>query len=153
MTRTLPAVVLILSMNALATNEATALQTSKGKKDTASLDGTWEGFVVEGKGERPNAGPLNLRLTIKGTKMTGYDIRGKRDLGEGTFQVNRDRKQLDVTGDVVGAGRNRSYMGIYELDGDTLKWAVSNFQIRNRPAELVSRTPGQYLMVLKKVNK
>lgn len=148
-------ILLFTAMIALVSQapEQAAAQASKAKKDAASLDGTWEGFVVEGKGERPNAGPLNLRLVIKGTKMTGTDIRGNRALGDGVFQINSTRKELDVTGDVVGAGRNRSYMGIYELDGDSLKWCVSNFQVRRRPGELASRTPGQYLMILRRVNK
>ena len=115
------------------------------------LDGTWEGFVVEGKGEQPNRGPFQMRLVVRGNKMVGTDLRSGRPTGTGTFAVDAARKTLDSNGVVLSAGNvNRAYLGIYELDGDTLKWCVSNHQVRNRPDGVVSRMPQQYYMILKR---
>src|SRR5690242_11212973 len=58
------------------------------RAELKKLEGVWEGFAVEGKGERPNQGPLNIRLTIKGDKMTGFDIRGNKEMGSGTFKLD-----------------------------------------------------------------
>lgn len=114
------------------------------------LKGAWEGYVVEGKGEKPNTGIMHIRLEIDGTKMAGTDLRAKKPLGEGTFKIDADGKGLDATGTVMGAGKDRTYLGIYAVDGDTLRWCVSNFQVKTRP-EVMESKKAQFLMVLKRV--
>lgn len=117
--------------------------------DVKKLVGVWRGFVVEGRGDRPNQQRLRIELTIKGDMITGRQDGGK-DLGEGTFTLkwSKDGRHLDATR-TRNPGRGQTYRGIYTLDGDTLKWCVSNPPGRDRPAELVSRT-GQFLMILRR---
>lgn len=117
--------------------------------DAKKLAGVWRGFVVEGRGDRPNQRRMRIELTIKGDTITGLQDGGK-DLGEGTFTLkwSRDGKHLDATR-TKNPGRGQTYRGIYALDGDTLKWCVSNPPGRDRPSELVSKT-GQFLMILRK---
>lgn len=114
-----------------------------------AIQGTWEGFVVDGKGDRPNSGVMHIRLEIQGNRMTGTDLREKKALGEGTFQIRPDRRELDATGNVIGAGNNRTYLGIYTLEGDTLRWCVNNFNVKTRPTDLETKK-AQFLMILKR---
>lgn len=116
------------------------------------LEGVWEGFVVEGRGEKADRGPFQLRLTIAGGKMSAVDLKnGNKDLGTGTVTVNPagPLRQLDAAGAVLPARREKAYLGVYQLDGDTLRWCVGN-KFDQRPEEFRSHN-GNYLLVLKRV--
>jgi uncharacterized protein (TIGR03067 family) len=127
-----------------------AAEPPRAKDDQAALEGTWRGFVVEGRGEKPDRGPVNIELVVKGNKMTARDLKENKPLGEGTYTLDAAKKprEIDATGS-VSMGRNRTFQGIYELDGDTLRWCVDNIN-KGRPTEFLS-TRGQYLLVLKRV--
>jgi len=111
--------------------------------------GVWKGWVVEGKGEQPYQRRMPITLTIKGDTITGVQGDGK-DLGEGTFSIRTVNgiRQMDTTR-TKNPGRGQNYNGIYSLDGDTLKWCVSNPPGRERPDSLQSKT-GQFLMILQR---
>jgi uncharacterized protein (TIGR03067 family) len=115
--------------------------------DRRALSGNWEGFIAEPRGERP--GPVRfseIRITperIRGTQGDG------RDMGEGTYQlgVAGTVRTLDSTG-LSGEPRGKTFLGIYEIRGDTLRWCVAN-PGKPRPTEFASRpSSGQFLMVL-----
>ena len=114
------------------------------------LIGIWRGYAVEGKGETPDRGPAKLQLTITEKSIHGIEIKaGERvDHGEGAFTLDlaADPKVLDAsqTGE---RGRARAYLGIYKLEGDTLKWCVS--PQKKRPATFETGK-GQFLMILKR---
>jgi uncharacterized protein (TIGR03067 family) len=117
--------------------------------DADKLVGTWQGYVVTGRGEDPNNGPLKLELVITSDKIRAKDLRSGESLGEGPYKLGPDKtlKELDATGKVKERP-STTYLGIYELEGDTLKWCVSNGG-KDRPTELATRR-GKYLMVLKR---
>jgi uncharacterized protein (TIGR03067 family) len=125
----------------------TGLPTPAARAEVPKLDGVWEGWVVEGKGERN--GPLKLRLTIAGDRMTSQQIggghgSGKDDLGEGTFKLTDGQPQhLDATRTARQGPKN--YLGIVAIEGDTLKWCVATG--RKRPADFQT-FKGQFLMHL-----
>lgn len=136
---------------------ATAWATEPSKEDVVKeelkkLQGTWEGYAVEGKGETPDRGPVKVRITIKDGKMTAVDLANKKekDLGNGTFTLDPSKKlrQMDATGIVLPGKRERTFQGIYELEGDTLKWCVDNRQ-KERPSEFRTGA-GNYLIILKR---
>lgn len=114
------------------------------------LVGTWNGFAVEGKGEKPDQGAVKLELTITKDLIKAKQFRDKMvtDLGEGTFVLGLDKKPQHMDGDKKLANPNRKevWLGIYELDGDTLKWCVGR---RARPTEFETK-PGQFLLILKR---
>jgi uncharacterized protein (TIGR03067 family) len=135
----------------------------------APLEGVWEGWVVEGKGENPNRGQLKLQLTITGNKIVGKNLGGAGggggrgggggggDLGEGTFTVAEGKPNQMDSARVGGGGGGRrgggggGYKGIATLEGDTLKWCVAN-PGRERPKDFTTdRRQGQFLMILKKL--
>lgn len=135
---------------------STALAQQSARPDAARaelkrLEGVWEGFVVEGRGEKADRGPFRLRVTISGDTMTAADLTsGNKDLGTGRLALDPagSLRQLDATGAVLPARREKAYLGVYQLDGDTLRWCVGN-KLGQRPDELRSHN-GNFLLVLKR---
>jgi uncharacterized protein (TIGR03067 family) len=120
--------------------------------DTArgELLGTWRGYVVEGKGEQPDRGPVHLELTITRHRITAIQFQGGQevDLGEGTFDVQHEASPcvLDAQKKLANPNRREVWLGIYELRGDTLKWCVGR---RTRPESFETRE-GAFLMILRR---
>lgn len=120
------------------------------------LAGTWRGWVVDGRGENPNAGHMQMELRIEGNTMTAREI-GQRGgsgqgLGDGTFELSGtgNSGNLDATG-TSGRHDGIEYLGIYEINGDTLKWCVGN---RGRPRPQEYSTGRQnYYMILRRVTQ
>jgi uncharacterized protein (TIGR03067 family) len=104
------------------------------------LVGVWKGRVDEG------ATGHVLTITsaiIKGTKD------GKQNLGTGKFKLDLTTKPwcMDATG-TKGPQKGRTYLGIYSLEGDTLKWCVG-LPGGDRPTEFTTKD-GQFLLILKR---
>jgi|GEM_PF-755524 len=114
------------------------------------LVGVWKGFAVEGRGERPDRGPVKLEVTITGTAIKGIELKGEGAInhGEGAHTLNLKEKPgwLDAT-KTNERGRKEEYLGIYSLEGDTLKWCVSRG--KQRPAEFLT-AKGSFLVILKR---
>lgn len=117
------------------------------------LRGVWSGWVVRGRGENPNEGEMEIELTVEGNRIVGRELGTRRGppngLGAGTFTMTGDGRtgNLDTVG-TSGSQDGRNSMGIYELDGDTLKWCVTQ-RNRQRPRTMESDR-GNYLLVLRK---
>lgn len=118
--------------------------------ERAKLAGVWRGFTVEGKGENPDRGPVKLELTITERTMRGIQIRDSERIdhgqGEYTLDLAADPSRLDAA-TTVGRGRKRAYLGIYKLEGDTLRWCVSPQKVRPQTFET---RKGQFLLILKR---
>ena len=105
-----------------------------------SLTGKWEGRVDEGA--------TGHQLTIHAERIVGKRD-GKQDLGEGTFQLDLTQKpfKLDALR-TKGPQKGKKYLGIYALEGDTLKWCVST-PGNERPTEFATKD-NQFLLILKR---
>lgn len=122
------------------------------------LDGVWRGYVVEGRGDNQNDRQMEIELTVAGNQITGRELGGRRpggmqagtgSLGSGTYEMTGDGASGNLDADGTGGPQDgRHFMGIYELEGDTLRWCVSN-RGRQRPRILASGQ-GNYLMVLQR---
>lgn len=114
------------------------------------LIGLWKGFAVEGKGERPDRGPVKLEVTITETAIKGIELKGEGTInhGEGTHVLNlkESPRWLDAT-KTNERGRKEEYLGIYVLEGDTLKWCVSRGKQRPTQFETIK---GSFLVILKR---
>jgi len=114
------------------------------------LAGKWKGFVVEGKGENPNKGPVNIELTITSQTMKGTQYQGKEvvEHGEGTYVITLDKspKILDAS-KPRGKNNKDEWLGIYSLDGDALKWCVRK---KDRPTEFETKEKA-FLLIVKRV--
>ena len=70
-------------------------------------------------------------------------------LGVGTYDVDPVKKTLDAHG-IKDPVSGKTYLGIYSLEGDTLKWC-SNSGSNKRPKDLsVSPTGSHFLMILQR---
>lgn len=125
----------------------------RGDSDISRLAGRWRGWIVHGRGENPNEGEMEIELTVEGNRMTGRELGTRRGpaegLGSGTFTMTGNGRtgNLDADG-TSGSQDGRHSMGIYELDGDTLKWCVTQ-RNRTRPTTMATDR-GNYLLILRK---
>lgn len=117
------------------------------------LAGTWRGWVVDGRGENPNNGHMEMELRVEGNRMSAREVGTRRapmeGLGEGTFTIagtgNTGTLDADQT---TGQHKGRHYPGIFEIDGETLKWCVNN-RDQSRPTTFESGR-GNYYMILRR---
>jgi len=110
------------------------------------LLGTWEGAVVSD--EVTGARRATIReLTITLDKITAVDGDG-RSLGEGRYNLAEEGGVLtiDATG-VNGPASGQTMLGIWKLEGDTLRWCSANGG-KPRPTEFRTRGAGPYLLIL-----
>lgn len=121
--------------------------------DGSRLAGFWRGWVVDGRGETPNSGQMEIELTVEGNMITGREVgttrRAPEGIGGGTFVMtgNGASGNLDAEG-TSGPQDGRQFLGIYELQGDTLRWCVAN-RGRQRP-QVMATDRGNYLLILRK---
>ena len=130
---------LLLTLSAFAADDA-----AERKK----LEGTWQGFVVDGAGQNPKQGRVRItEMVITADKITSKGGQGE-SLGVGTFKlgVSGDLKTIDGIG-TGGPAANKTYLGIYSVDGDTLKWCTSN-PGKARPDQFKTVPPSQAYLIL-----
>ena len=112
--------------------------------------GVWKGFTVEGRGERPDRGPVKLELRITEKSMKGLEFKGTNvvDHGQGEYALDlRQNPRFLDAWKTNERGRKQSYVGIYTLEDDTLKWCVSPQKVR--PVTFETKK-GQFLLILKR---
>lgn len=112
--------------------------------------GIWKGYTVEGRGENPDRGPVKLELRITEKTIKGLEFKGTNvvDHGEGAYvlDLSKENKILDAS-KTNERGRAQNFVGIYQLEGDTLKWCVSPQKVR---PETFETKKGQFLLILKR---
>jgi uncharacterized protein (TIGR03067 family) len=96
---------------------------------------------------------VKLEITITEKVMKGIQIQGEKriDHGEGgfTLDLKASPAQLDAA-KANERGRQQAYVGIYQLEGDTLKWCVSPQKVRPTTFETKK---GQFLLILNRDKK
>lgn len=117
------------------------------------LEGVWRGWVVRGRGEDPNSGEMEIELTIRGNRIDARELGTRRapegGLGSGVFTRTGNARSGTLDAEQTsGPETGRRYQGIYELEGETLKWCVTG-RNRQRPAVLATDR-GNYLMILRR---
>ena len=122
------------------------------EKETKKFQGTWTFESSEAGGEKLPADQLKeLVLTFEGDKHTVR--KGDEVLQTGTqkLDLSKSPKAIDVT---VTEGPNKGavMLGIYEIDGDTLKVCFDE-EGKKRPTEFKSASGSQTLVVHKRVKK
>lgn len=134
-----------------ASSSAVGRNTGRGAAGgiTASV---WRGWVVDGRGENPDRGQMELELTIVGDQIRGREMGTQRapgGLGAGNFTIDGDGRSghLDATA-TEGPNAGRHYLGIYQLEGDVLRWCVSG-RDRQRPDTMATER-GNYLLILRR---
>jgi hypothetical protein len=115
---------------------------SASADDRKAILGVW-------KGPLPGEQFGDIELTITADKISGRNLTSGRTLGEGTYEMDPAKGTIDAHG-VGGPFSKKTYLGLYSLEGNTLKW-VSNGRLKKRPVDLVHRPDkDQFLMVLER---
>ena len=123
----------------------------QGKGDGEKLTGTWtcSSGINDGKALAQET-VQKLRLTL--TKDGGYKTeRGKQVLFDSTYKIDPDKrpKHIDLIG-TEGENKGKAALGIYVLDGDTLKICYT-MPGEGRPREFESKAgSGATLVVWKR---
>ena len=123
------------------------------KKEVSKFQGTWTFESSETGGKELPAGELKgLILTFEGDKHTVKKGDEVIQVGTQKLDPSKSPKTIDVTV-VEGLNKGTVMLGIYEIDGDTLKVCFDP-QGKKRPTEFKS-APGSenFVNVHKRVKK
>ncbi len=120
-----------------------ALAQDSSAEERKKLIGTWRGGME-------NERQPSMELVITATKITGKNLRTGQSLGEGTFHLSPSKKTIDARG-TDNPVRGKTFLGIYSLEGDTLKWCSNNGSGPGRPTELANKAGDAFLIVLQRV--
>jgi uncharacterized protein (TIGR03067 family) len=124
------------------------------KDELAKMEGTWRLASGEFNGQpMPEEQVKPISRTISGDK---YEIfRDGTSLGKGTMTLDPTKKPKTVDAEMTGAagGPPRKALGIYELDGDTMKTCIAE-PGKDRPTEFATKSGnGHRLYVWKREKK
>jgi hypothetical protein len=138
-------------ITALATGAAKSAEQGESAKNASApdLNGVWQGFVVEGKGEQPDRGPTHLELTVKGNHISAKRLDGEGgSLGEGNYKLTPGRLLLMNATEVSNRRKGHTYLGICTVEPDVLKWCVAT-PGNKRPKDFETKGQ-QFLLILKR---
>jgi len=120
------------------------------KKELEKFQGTWTVVSIEAAGKKvPDAEFKDIRLTYKDDKYTfklGDDVR------EGTIKIDPTQKPKTIDRVALsGENKGKTFKGIYEFDGETLRCCFAGDPNGERPKEFASKEqPRTILEVTKK---
>jgi RNA polymerase sigma factor (sigma-70 family) len=124
----------------------------KAKTGKDKLQGTWVAVSGEAGGKKaPEEFVQKCKVVIAGDKITLVGlVKGEKEKGvEGTFKLDpaAQPKAIDIS-----LTNREDALGIYEVDGDTLKMCLVEATGNERPSEFTGKGQ-QILIVLKKSAK
>ncbi|HYV39244.1 MAG TPA: TIGR03067 domain-containing protein [Gemmataceae bacterium] len=119
-------------------------------RDQDAIQGTWKFVSVEMDGKKED--PKEQIIIFQGDKFT-VKI-GDMVLQAGTQKLDPGKKPATVDAIVTeGEGKGTTMLGIYEIQGDTLK-SCFDMQGKKRPTEFkTAPDSGTFLAVLKRAEK
>ena len=125
-------------------------QDDAAKKEMKKLEGTWATVSIEAAGQKvTDEDKIKTRkLTMKGEK---YTLKVGDETVQGTIDINPTKKPktIDVKPD-SGSNKGKTLLGIYELDGDSLKICLA-LPGRDRPTAFATAAEnGQQVVVYKR---
>ncbi len=125
------------------------------KQETAKLQGTWRVVSAERDGMKvPDDESKKITLLIKGDKFTARRTENSEKPEEKIYDMSftldpsKNPKWIDVNY-VDGERKGESSLGIYELNGDTLKICMNRGTTRPMEFKTEAET-SRHLMVLKR---
>jgi uncharacterized protein (TIGR03067 family) len=112
----------LMAVAALGLTVVVSAARAEEKKDAKKLDGTWTVTSIEHGGEKVPADDVkDSTVTFAGDNVTYHDGKSGKDK-KGTVKIDTSKKPwtIDIT-----PSEGQAMKGIYTLDGDTLKIALS----------------------------
>jgi hypothetical protein len=139
----------------LAELQAAAKYVAEATKDGGRppIIGMWRGWIVDGRGENPNRGTMQIELSITPDRIAGREVgpRGDSppDLGIGAYSLTGNAKQgfLDARY-LTGPQTGQTCLGVFRFEDDVFYWCCSNRG--NRPNDFIT-SGGWWLMILRRV--
>ena len=123
------------------------------KKDKENLQGTWKAVTVEAGGKVQDEAEEH-RLIFSGDEFSIK--KGEETMIKGKFKIDPSKKPKEIDMEFIEAKREnlkgKTALGIYELDGDTLKWCW-NKPGAERPKKFSSEAGTEHLLVTLKRDK
>jgi uncharacterized protein (TIGR03067 family) len=140
----------LVCLVAALTIGTTAAQDDAAKTELKKLEGTWATVSIEAAGQKVTDEDKikSRKLTTKGEK---YTLKVGDETVQGTIEINPTKKPktIDAKAD-SGTNKGKTLLGIYELDGDSLKICLA-LPGKDRPAAFATAAEnGQQLVVYKR---
>jgi uncharacterized protein (TIGR03067 family) len=122
------------------------------KKDDEKIQGNWTVVSREFIGKKtPEAELKALKVTIKDGTITMDDGKKKEKI---PYKLDPSKKPKAIDLANTGIESKETTLGIYELDGDTLKMCWSEKDPKHRATKFASdKDSGQTMIVLKREKK
>ena len=122
------------------------------KKELAKFKGTWKFVSMERDGKEEPKSEEMPTITFDGDKFTVKV--GDKVVQAGTQKLDHSKKPKTVDATISeGEGKGTTMLGIYEIDGDTMK-ACFDPQGKKRPTEFkTTADSGCFLAVVKRADK
>jgi len=125
-------------------------QDDAAKKELKKLEGTWATVSIEAAGQKvTDEDKIKTRkLTTKGEK---YTLKVGDETVQGTIEINPTKKPKTIAvKPESGTNKGKTLLGIYELDGDSLKICLA-LPDKDRPTAFATAAEnGQQLVVYKR---
>ena len=118
------------------------------KKDKDKLQGTWKAVTAQERGEsKEDAG--DHRLIFSGDEFSVK--KGDETIIKGKFKIDSSKKPKQIDMEFTTASKEKfngkTAVGIYDLDGDKLKWCTNEPGGTERPKEFSSEADSKHLLV------
>ena len=124
------------------------------KKDKEQLQGTWKAVTAQERGETKDDAE-DHRLTFSGDEFSIK--KGDETVIKGRFKIDASKKPKHIDMEILEARKEgfngKKAVGIFELDGDTLKWCTNEPGGSERPKEFSSAADNKHLLVTLKREK
>ncbi len=120
------------------------------KKEQDKLKGTWTVESSERKGQASEEGK-DAEVTFEGDKITVKTAEGKEHKGTYKIDPTKKPKTIDITPS-GGDNKDKVHLGIYELDGDTLK-VCYNHPDKERPTAFSTKADSEEVLYVLKRKK
>lgn len=125
----------------------------EAKKDKEKLQGTWKALTAQRRGESDPTAEEH-RLIFSGDEFTVK--KGDETMIKGKFKIDPSKKPKEIDMEIIETKRDslkgKAALGIYELEGDTLKWCW-NKPGGERPKKFSSEAADEHLFVTLKREK
>jgi uncharacterized protein (TIGR03067 family) len=124
------------------------------KKDKEKLQGTWKAVTVKERAEAKED-TEDHRLIFTGDEFTVK--RGGEIIIKGKFKIDTSKKPKTIDMEITEATKeqlkDKTALGIFEVEGDTLKWCSNEPGSSERPKEFSSEAGTKHLLVTFKREK